>query len=654
MKKVYLILAAAAGMTITSCSTNDYVGDVANGAQEIGDGTIQFSHNLQKLTRADQTGADAATTLGNTFYVYGIKTESTDGAGAVGTGHTVFKNSVVKYEANTAYTTTSNTKDWEYVGKSLSSKEAANITANDGTDEQTIKYWDYSAPDYTFYAFSAKYADLYYDKISVVKNQTVTTSVYNNGYNATLAEGADIDKLFFSERVRVTKSTGTDRTAVNTYGGNVTFRFHNAATKVRVGMYETIDGYTVTINKFSVDNDGANPAFGDMTDDVTANFAANLTNSKGGDAGTLTVTYYDNTDADTENKPILSFAPTTANKVLSLGTNLAENTVLNTSIASPTYDKVGGLYTSVFPNKDNAQNLKLKLTYTLTAPGTGETITVTNATAEIPADYLKWKPGYAYTYIFKISANTNGSTGTPGVDPTGLYPITFDAVATVNEDGLAEYITTVSEPSITTFGVKSGKYVVGKTDYETGTDIYATIVDNSSVADFTFNSQAAGGVNVYKVTTSDADNFPITEASIAESLAELSAGAKKITCENVNADGTTNFTTAPAKVAAVPSEDGGVDITIKALKLTGVKTVGKYAVEYVKTPATYYTSSAAYTFADASAMAAEVSANGALYSNADGTIVATWEDDTEHTYYRRTAVKTVGVYSYKIITVVAP
>lgn len=665
MKTKYFILAATAITMMVSCADEKFVGDENLLGAGNGEKALSFNLNLPAATRADQTGVDAATTLGNKFYVYGIKDEANDGAGNVASTHTVFKNYVVEYGANTAYTTTSNTKDWEYVGKSLTANEKNNITANDGTGAQTIKYWDFGVDDYTFYAFSAKAADINEatPKITVVKNQTVTGTgkEYSNGYTATLSAGADIDKLFFSERVNITKTDGTDRTAKNTYGGNVTFRFHNAAAKVRVAMYETISGYSVKINKFLVDNDAdpennSKPAFAEMVDENTTNFAANLKNSKGGDAGTLTVTYYDNTDAAIENHPILSFAQTGGiNKVLTLGTNLIDVTELATSITTPTYDtgdddgtplvNENGSYTSVFPNKDNAQNLKLKLSYTLTAPLTGETIEVEDATAEIPANYLKWKPGFAYTYIFKITDDK-------------LYPITFDAVATISEDGLAEYITTVSEPSITTFGAifnnsaEFQAYQAGESDYEipSGTDklnIYATIMDNSSVVDFTLGTN----VNVYKVSTSDADNFPVTEASVAEALAELSTGTKKITYTDVTLDASTNFGAAPTKVSAVPGEDG-VDITIKALKLSGVKVAGKYAIEYINTPATYYTASEAHTFADASALATWEASNYKLYDNADGTTPAT-ATNAEKTYYKRTAVKNVGKYAYKIITVTA-
>ena len=657
------------------------------------------------ITRADKTGSDAAADLNNHFYVYGIKKESVDGAGNVQAGNLVFNNYAVNWAANSAMTTTSNTENWEYVGYTLTEKERAKITVNSGNVAQTIKYWDWGAADYTFYAFSAKPEDISGDKITVAKVQDQKTTddpahtVYDNGYTVTLASGASLDDLYFSERVNITNTgdnvSNTNRLADNTYGGNVTFRFHNMASKVRVAMYETIPGYSVTINKFSVDDDGADPAFSAMTDDKTANFAANFQNCAAGTEGTLTVKYQ--SSGTTVNHPTVSFTGTAA-KVLALGTLLKENVTIGTSATLATYDKAEKAYTSVFPKEDNAQNLKLKVSYTLTAPVTGEKITVTNATAEVPANYLKWKPGYAYTYIFKISDNTNGSTGTPGTNPAGLYPITFDAIETVDEDGLAEYITTVSEPTITTFGydATSKKFVTDGSEYAVGSDIYATFTEGSTVKTPVLGTSGAQHVNIFKVTTPDATNFPITEASVAEAIANpasksvsvytctvtytkvtdettladgtkyykadsesripgatgyvptlavsetdyhvdatpanstmavdiytvavtsvievtdattLAAGttyykadgnsvvpgganyvptvavegtdyevAPKIKAVNINDDSSTNFTAAPAVVATVPGEDG-VNKTINALKLTGVK-AGTYAIEY--------------------------------------------------------------------------
>ena len=285
--------------------------------------------------------------------------------------------------------------------------------------------------------------------------------------------------------------------------------------------------------------------------------------------GCTSLTNYPVTETATKNYPIVAFIPSGSSgpaKVLALGSNLKASTLLGESSTGATYDKADKAYTSVFPNEANTQNLKLKLSYTLTAPVTGETITITDATAEVPAEYLQWKPGFAYTYIFKISDNTNGQSG-QGV--TGLYPITFDAVEVVAEDGQAEYITTVSEPSITTFGVKEGKYVSGGSEYAAGSDIYATFVEGSNVI-----KPTTSNYKVYTVTTTDATNFPITEASVAESVAQGPDGSV-ITC--------TAYTTNVSIVEEVPGEDG-VNITQDAVKLGSIA-AGTYAIEYTDSAA---------------------------------------------------------------------
>ena len=579
MKK-NLSYAAFAIMALVSCTSNDYVGDQKALENTETNRSISFGMRTPGITRADKAGSDAATDLSNQFYVYAIKKESTDGAGNVGTGNLVFNNYVVKWVDN-SYSTTSNTKGWEYVGYTLSAKEQAKVTPNGGTVSQTIKYWDYGAPDYTFYAFSALPADIEGEKVTVAKVQDQKTTdnpahtVYDNGYTVTLAAGANLDKLFFAERINIATSTNTDRSQANQYGGNVTFRFHNMATKVRVAMYETVPGYSVTIKEFKV-ADAADPAFSAMTTSKTDKFAANLQNCVKGTAGTMTVKYVA-TDGPTLNHPTVSFAPTSAAaNVLELGTGLKVDVTIGESATAATYDKDGKAYTSVFPNETNAQNLKLKLSYTLVAPVTGETIEITDKTAEIPAQYLQWKPGYAYTYIFKITDDN-------------LYPITFDAVEVISEDGESEYITTVTEPSITTFGVKGGKYVAGKNEYEAGSDIYATFTEGSIVKTPTVGGSGAQHVNVFKVTSADPTNFPITEASVAEAIAHpgsitnpvytCTVTYTKVTDATTLASGTnyykTDGTHAPGTAGYVPTlAEAGVDYTVDATPANSTIAVG--------------------------------------------------------------------------------
>ena len=536
MKKYPLF--ATVLVALASCTSDEFVGDKDLGKAN-DNAPVTFNFDVPAITRADNEGADAAAKLNNQFIVYGEKNEISSSAPT--DGNLVFQNYQVNYAANSAYTTTSNTKDWEYVGYTHSTKYATNITPS-STEVQTIKYWDYGASNYVFTAVSAKPEDIENGLVEIEKTTSGTT-VYDKGYKVTLAKGSDntypsLADLFFSDRNVIAKSSGTDRTAKNTYGGNATMKFRNSLTQVRVGMYETVPGYSITAISFKVTSDaiakqGDAEAFGAICPNVTAsNFE-----------GTITVTYYDNTNTDTENQPKLTIeaGDGLSNTDLILGTNInaisTENPLATTS-AAPTFDTDGGTYTAVLPQITNAKNLQLKVNYTLYNSVTKETITVENATAEIPAAYV-------------------------------LYPITFDAVEVVAEDGQAEYITTVSEPSITTFGVnRDGKYVSGGSEYAAGSDIYATIVAENAVVTPTLGTN----VNLYKnVTTSDS-NFPVTEASLAEAIAETGGSAgEKITYTLDNSIGTV--------VNKVPGEDG-IEIDQNAVKMAGLA-AGNYAVEYI-------------------------------------------------------------------------
>lgn len=602
MKKKNLFLAAIAVMAMAGCTSEDFAGDQSlREANE--QAAITFGFDVPTATRA--SGSEAAEALGKQFIVYGEKSESSAN-NATGTaptaGNLVFPNYQVNYTENTAYTTTSNTKDWEYVGFTHSTNYQTNITRKATSEAaaekassaaQTIKYWDYSASNYVFTAVSAKKEDIEDGRVKIQKNEYGTT-VYDKGYTITLAKTGtdpstypDMSKIYLSDRQEISLGTGTDRTATNAYGGNVTLQFRNLLAQVRAGIYETISGYDIKEITFYV-SDGSDE--GDDLDATTDHaFGAICPNKTiSSYEGNINVTYY--SEGSSINQPKVSTDGTAANDLV-LGKNyntLSPTALLGKEASSPTWDTSGGTFTSVFPQPENTTSLKLRVDYTLWNSVTKEVIEVKGATAEIPAQYLQWKPNYKYTYLFKISDGTNGSTGGSVV---GLYPITFDAVTIEAGTGETEYITTVSEPSITTFGVKDDKYTSGKDEYEAGSDIYVTIMDGSSVVTPVLGSN----VNVYLASTADATNFPITEASVAESIAETAAGTKKVTTESKNSDGSTCFTAAPAPVNTVPGEDG-VNKTIDALKLTGVKattTTTALAIEYIKA-ATYEAATGTY------------------------------------------------------------
>ena len=654
MKK-NLLIAAIAITALASCTDETFVGEKS--LQEAnGGGAISFNLNVPAVTRANKTGKAAADDLSSQFIIYGEKDETADGNAPVA-GKLVFQNYKVGYTTSSAYTTTSNTKDWEYVGLSWTSDEHSHITTTT-TDVQTIKYWDYGAASYTFTAVSANPTDISSGRVSITKTTAKTdgNKVYDKGYSIVLAKSGTegsyvyptLNKLYLSDRKEISRgdSPGSDRTAVNAYGGNVTLTFRNLVSQIRVGIYETIPGYDIYDITFYI-SDGTDE--GTDLDPTTAHaFGAicpniNVTNFE----GTLNVTYYNS--GATINQPKVTTEKTPANDLV-LGNNF--NTLkkgdapvlLGKSATAPTWDKVDGSgnsqFTEVLPQIGNTNNLKLKVDYKLWNNVSGEVINVTGATAEVPAKYLQWKPNFKYTYLFKISDESNGQTGT-GTTPAGLYPITFDAVEVVAADGQAEYITTVSEPSITTY-VK-GSNVTTNNEYAAGENVYTVVEDGSSLA-----TLSSSNMKLYTVTTTDATNFPITEASVAEAIAEYPClnTAEQTAAKIKFTESSFNYgKTIVAEDGSTVQMDASNNVVADFTTATGTV----YAIQYIKTAATYG-NDGGKTYADAAAFTAA----GTLYKEAECTNVADatyYASNTGATYYKKTHVTAVGTYAYKIVRV---
>lgn len=566
----YLIIAASA-LALAGCSSDDFLGDGSGNGQN--SAAIQFGGGTTKTHRATSNGTyDLAKLKVNGFWVYGTKHSDAEDKTATN-DQAVYMNYYLKYTDGTANNTQSNTAGWEYVGVD-NSLYRANVTPSVNENvAQTIKYWDYSAKAYTFYAATAKPEDVAAGTVTIKKitaDAAADGSVYTKGYEVTLKNGATWDELYFADR-KVITNKGTKRGEHDVYGGEVNFTFRNALTKVRVAMYETIPGYSVTIDRFyytsAVGADLATPEVNMFKAD-----ASNTPLETSETGVTYKVVYYDKTEASgqLENQP--KMLPNAAGEagatktVLALGNNLKRGTELSTDIQRPTYDTNGGNYTLFMPQADNDKTLSLKVDYTLTSlDGSNEEIHVKGATAVIPAKYLCWRPNYAYTYLFKISDNTNGSTGGTG-DPAGLYPITFDASVVETETGNVEYISAMGTATITTFAVKGNLYQHDKADYLKGSDLYATVVekDKSTVA------LEAGNTKVYKLKTAGADAANLSEALVANWVANNKTGYYDVV-----------ETAKYSFESIVPAEDGQtINLgTAKALKIAGVE-AGKYVIEY--------------------------------------------------------------------------
>ena len=591
MKK-YLFIAASA-LALASCSSEDFVGteggNVDNGANK----AINFGGGTGKITRADSKDGDAATLLANNFVVVGFKGSATEAANT----SLVFDHYNVNYLANTANTSASNTKNWEYVNQKQEVKGANGKLAAEATTAQTIKFWDNSCSSYDFLAFSMGTG---YTAAGGTKEYATPSKVNkDNLKDAAYTLTGDVNTLgecYISDMVTVVKGDkGYKNNAVN-------MQFRHASSKVRIALYEIVPGYVISDVKFH--SDFYEKSNGDYTVGVEEGTLFGTFNNK----GTMTVYFpttgtANNKDNKDYNKAHIKFAPVEGEngtvKEMNFGkvnygnqeedAITASNKYLSQSAATPSYCGTGtSYYLSVLPAENASKPANLRIDYKLTATdGSGEEINVKNATATVPANYTAWKHGYAYTYIFKISQNTNGTTGTPGSDSEGLTAISFDAVVLDDEEtGKQETITTVSDPSITTYGYKGGKVTTGKDEYEVGTDIYATAfvpettktTENGTIK---VPATTAAPQALYTVTIESGAAQTINEASIANALIknpdQTDGNVWTITDANDKKMIITKLTTEFNIVDKVPAEDGH-DLDIKALKWTGTTNI--YAVEY--------------------------------------------------------------------------
>ena len=574
MKKFFYL--ATALVALASCTNDDVVGEGKDFPVNGEFRSISFNPSTAATTRADYYGATAATMLGNNFVVEGVKSN-----GTVASQEVVFNNYNVNFVDGSANTTTSNTAGWEYVAQAV---HAHATTA--GIAAQSMKYWDYAKTQYDFIAYSAGSAtaiasgtptagQVLISAIDASKMNGVQTSgVYTDG--AYTIEGAadDLAKVYIADMV----------TAYNPadYQNTVQFKFRSLSAKIRVALYETVPGYSVKDVVFYTDASNA------ATDGKAHLYTTgtDVFNKAGKYIVYFPTTGSANTAETDYNKAHVAFeaaASSGTEQVKEFGaldlTNLGAapevaeaNTdkYLGRSSNAATYAGVAtdNYYTVVIPNETGAV-LNLKVNYKLVSTdGSGEVINVTGATAQVPAEFASWKSGYAYTYIFKISQNTNGVTN-PIAGPAGLYPITFDAVVTETEDGVQETITTVATPSITTYA--KGAVVTANDEYTAGSNIYVMVngatltTANSKLYTVTLESGAAQTINEASVANA------IVNGGAASPYVVTDANGKKMTV--TDASGLSIVT----EIAATDAPDGNA-IAVNAAKFTGA--AGTYAFEY--------------------------------------------------------------------------
>ena len=346
---------------------------------------ISFSGTMQDeeaVTRA-VTGLEDVLTGDKTFQVWGYKNDAYEAPNYT-SYQAVMPNFTVNWGANTAYTTTSNTNDWEYVGQGDTPAQQA---------EQTIKYWDFGAKAYRFfgYALGNATADPATSPAAVTvpggfptgnstptSAETVTFSAtVDASTDATIAAAPYFSHLWFSTGNAVDYPT-------RQFGKPVQLEFLKPFARVRF-LFTFVEG--LSFGRESLKNMKfypTRPAAGTSPTIATA--------------GTVAVSY-----------PLKGSA-TTESWAVTPGTGASDHINAFTIDYYETPDPADvPADVTVDSGLDTWPNRPQKWYTVLPAPTQGSyTAEVCVFTEEvksvvIPAEYMSWKAGYEYTYKFKIT-----------------------------------------------------------------------------------------------------------------------------------------------------------------------------------------------------------------------------------------------------------
>ena len=307
----------------------------------------------EDVTRAGSLLSELGVTA---FKVWGFKSMSFDDKGDAdpsndeyGSKQTVFPGYVVKWQANSAATTTTNTNNWEYI-------------LLDPPD-QTIKYWDWSANAYRFFA------------VTDVEDVTVNANAPDGPYQMTIAADArTADAMentpFFT---RLWFSTGDPVAyADKQFGRPVQLEFLKPYARVRF-----IFKYVYPREGIVLDNIKFQP-----THDLTA---ATDDSVKIALKGNVTINYP------------LQGVDTREYYTVAVDADKSKRLAAFTEDYDPEDDSkpypiTGDGWYEVLPNLSQGS-------YTLTVRINKSE---DSKTAVVPAQFMQWLPGYSYTYIFKV------------------------------------------------------------------------------------------------------------------------------------------------------------------------------------------------------------------------------------------------------------
>ncbi|MCR5533750.1 MAG: fimbrillin family protein [Bacteroidaceae bacterium] len=459
MKKVTIF--AAIAMTMVGCSSDELV----NNSTENTESPIAFSVEKKNISRGTQNLEDVNH---YNFGVWAYKYKS----GAT-TGALVMDNYLVGYSNDTdkgydhsgattwASSTTSKTdhvSPWFYEGlgkddystsnaKFYQKSQTAYMSKN---GKQILRYWDLAYATTNFYAYAPYDADVTFTESSKTMTFDAKKTIrdgYDNPLNSAYAGYDRSLSEYMYAGVQATNSAKED----------VIVPFKHMGAQVNIRFYEDIPNYRVEIIDLTGDDaklaDGVT-AGSDMTKGIQATPAekkddGTYESSKYFTTNGATVTF--GSDATPDFKYTTKGSSETSDNLMFLVPNTNLETVGGHSVipqdGDGKYSESPTVYYAVAQPTESKTGFTFHISYRIIAEDNNEVITVHNATVFVPAkddsnNYIAaWQPNNKYTYTFKITKNSTGTTNpeTPidPIDPTtsttkGLYPIVFDG-ATIED-----------------------------------------------------------------------------------------------------------------------------------------------------------------------------------------------------------------------------
>ncbi len=409
----------AATLAFAGCSKTEVINENIKGV----DSVISFSVSRQNATKVQKLNE----TQHYNFGVFAYKnTDATNNIMAnylVGfMDETAKKGYYMSDQVQTTYGDAAGTVDgkslWQYemLGKAeydytgtegYYTKDQTKYMSN--LDNQYLRYWDLSSQSTSFYAY-APYING--QGTATFDNATKVLTIPDGSVVAAAVDGNDTPEAceYMYAATQVLKAD---------YKKDVQLNFKRLISKVNIKFWEDIAGYDVKIL--------------DLTADYGVSAAPSIRTVSGTDVSYAQGQYYSKSGYDVDFTTIS--APVVSGKTGTYTSDALNFKAPQTAQIGTSRNTASASVTSYYAiPKNNTTGFTFHVSYLLTST-TGETIKVQNATVYVPAENANWTANTHYTYIFKITKESTGTTDIPGtIDPddpdagteNALYPIVFD------------------------------------------------------------------------------------------------------------------------------------------------------------------------------------------------------------------------------------